>query len=86
MVSSGCLQVEDKEEDCPENTAGGKFPPVPVGDDTNISIWRACLILGDRECPLLGVAELSYPHDLTLLTSTLGCRLSNQWAGKGVVC
>jgi len=77
MVSSRCLQVGKEEEDCPENTAGRKFPPVPSRDDTDISIWCACHSLGDRECPLLGVAVLSHPHELTLLTSVLGCNFSS---------
>ena len=60
MESSECLQVEEEEEDCPENTAGRKVPPVPIRDDTDVSILCACLSLADRECSLLGVAVLSH--------------------------
>jgi len=79
MESGGCLQTEDQdeEEDSFDSSAGRKACPVPVRDDTGVSIWCAWLRLGDGECPLLGVAVLSHPHELTLLTGTLGCDLSN---------
>jgi len=30
IESSGCLQVEEEEENCPENTTERKFPPVAI--------------------------------------------------------
>ena len=59
-----------------QNIAGRKAAPVQIRDDTDVLIMCACLSLADRECPLLGVAVLSHPHELTLLTSTLGGNLS----------
>ena len=48
---------------------GRKTPPVQIRDGTDISILCACLSLAEGECLLLGVAVLSHPHELTLLSS-----------------
>jgi len=37
MESRGCLHIEEEKEDCPENFAGRKVPPVPVRDDKDFS-------------------------------------------------
>jgi len=86
VESGGCLQVEEEEEDCPENSTEKKFPPLPVGVIIDIAVWCACLSLGDGECPLLGMAVLSHPRDLTLLTRTLAATSPVPWTGKGVFC
>ena len=59
MESSGCLMVEEEEDDCPGKMAGRKAPPVQIRDETGISIACAWLSLTDEERPLLGVSVLS---------------------------